>query len=84
MTDFKKLSELYAELENLSFMRRFISEATVNIQTKDHHFNLNFPAQINRRTLIGDVTKYKKELLYIVDNEIKERRQQIALLSSEK
>jgi len=84
MNDYKKLSVLYAELENLSFMRRFISEAKVNPQTVDHIFDLHFPARLNRRILTGDVTKYKKELLYILDNEIKERQQAITQLSSEK
>lgn len=84
MADYKKLSELYAGLDKLIYMRRDISEAKENPQTKDHVFKLDIHPRINSLAIMGCKVKYKNELLYIVDNEIKEIQQDIAQLSIER
>ncbi len=80
MNDYKKLSELYAELEKLTYMKRDISEARENPQTRDHIFNLDIHPRVNSCSMMGCKVKYKKELLSILDNEIKETQQNISQL----
>lgn len=84
MTDFKKLSELYAELDRLAYMKRNVSEARENPQTLDHLFKLDSSPHVNSRAILACKVKYKNELLVIFDNEIKERQQDISQLLSEK
>lgn len=84
MADYKKLSELYAELDKLIYMKRNISEARENPQTKDHIFELDISPRINSRSIMGCKVKYRSELLHILDNEIKERQRDISQLSCEK
>lgn len=82
MTDYKKLSELYAELDKLLFMRHDILDARENLQTKDHIFELDISPRINSRSLSASKIEYKEQLLYILDGEIKKRQQIISQLSS--
>lgn len=84
MNDYKKLSGLYAELHNLFFMKRNISQAKVESQFTSHLFKLDVSPYVNSCFLMGDKTKYKNELLHILDNEIKERQQAITQLTSDK
>lgn len=83
MNDYKKLSELYAELDKLIYMKRDISEAKENPQTKDHIFKLDIHPRVNSLSIMGCKVKYKKELLDILDNEIKETQQNISQLLRE-
>lgn len=84
MPDYKKLSALYAELDQLIYIKRNISEATENPQTQDHIFKLDISPRVNSRSILGCKVKYRDELLRILDNEIKEAQQEILQLSTEK
>ena len=82
MTDYKKLSELYAELEKLTRIKRDISEARENPQTKDHLFKLDVSPQCNSMALLASKVKHREQLLSIIEDEIKETQQNISQLSS--
>lgn len=84
MNDYKKLSDLYAELDKLIYIKRDVSEAKENPQTKDHLFELDIHPRVNSRRIMGCKVKYRKELLHIIDHEIKEIKHYISQLSSEK
>lgn len=83
MTDYKKLSELYALLDHMLRMKRDISEARENPQTKDHLFNLDVHLRCNSMALMASKVKHREQLLSILENEIKETQQNISQLSSE-
>ncbi len=84
MTDYKKLSELYALLDHFLRMKRDISEARENPQTKAHIFKLDVHPNVNSMALMASKLKHREQLLSIVDAEIEETQQNISQLSSEK
>ena len=84
MNNYKKLSALYYELDELLHIKRNISEAKINPQNKDHIFKLDMRPRYNSLSIMGCKIKHKIELLNIVDNEIKQRQLDISQLLSEK
>lgn len=65
-------------------MQRDVRESIENLQTKDHIFLLDVSPRCNSRALKASKVTYKKELLSILDSEIKEIQRNILQLSSDK
>lgn len=82
MTNFKKLSELYSELDKLLFIRRDVENAKECRQTFDHIFNIDISPRVNSRSLNASKVKYRKELLHIIDSEIERAKQEICQLAA--
>ena len=81
MADYKQLSKLYNDLEDLTFIKRNVTEARENPQTQDHIFKLDVSPRVNSRSLLGCKIKYRKELLAIIGGEITDIKERIKQIS---